>query len=683
MRSFWIVIPIFFLPKIERVGVNKQFFSQISALSTILFPKGWWRADTLSFTLIIHTIFLILRTYLSLVVARVDGLLVRDLVSRDSKKFLRSMGYWFAVAVPATYTNSMIRYLQSKLTIGFRTRMIDHCHALYLGNHLTYYKLLNLDRRIEGPDQYISADIARFCDSLAGLYSSLGKPSLDLLIFNYQLSRSIGFKSSIGIMGIYAITVSLLRKISPAFGRLAAVQTQLEGEYRGAHSRLITNAEEIAFYNGGALEKSILEKAYFKLIKHVNSVYKVRISYNMIEDFVIKYCWSAFGLVFSAIPVFKPQWLKKDVTAPRTEAPSANRTQEFITNKRLMLNLGDAGGRIMYSYKELAELAGYTHRVYTLVSTLHALRKNKYVDPIPLKGASINPDAFTLNSIKGQIVYDHDGIVLDRVPIVTPNPTNPAGGDMLVNDLSFTMERGQHLLVTGPNGVGKTGVARVLRGLWPVFRGTLKRPGPNYLFFVPQKPYLSLGNLREQIIYPHTVEEMVSDGRTDADLMKILHDVYLEYIPGREGGFDTIKEWKDVLSGGEKQRLGMARLFYHCPKFAVLDECTSAVSSDVEGLMYNHAKELGITLMTISHRPSLFKYHDHLLSLSGDSSGGYELTGIASDAERHTTLSREIQMIQDKLRDVQQWKDRLSEIKAELQTGNAPVMTSPLSSPSG
>ncbi|KAI0244035.1 ATP-binding cassette long-chain fatty acid transporter pxa1 [Massospora cicadina] len=674
-----------------RVGVNRQFFAQLSAIAKILFPSGGCRADSLALTLMLHTLFLVLRTYISLVVARVDGRLVRDLVNRDAMRFLRSMGYWFAVAIPATYTNSMIRYLQSKLSIGFRTRLTAHCHALYL-SHNTYYKLLNLDRRIEGPDQYFSSDIARFCESLAGLYSNLGKPLLDLVIFNYQLSQSIGVKGSAGLMGVYVITVSLLRRISPAFGRLAATRTQLEGEFRGAHSRLITNAEEVAFYNGGALEKTILERAYANLITHVNRIYKARISYNLIEDFVIKYCWSAFGLVACAVPVFKPHWLGAKSYPPDGAGAEggrpASRTQEFITNKRLMLSLGDAGGRVMYSYKQLAELAGYTHRVYNLVSTLHALRKDRYVGGGSADPAERRSETFTLNAISGETVYGAEGINLENIPIVSPNPNHPIGGDLLVRDLSFSVEAGQHLLVTGPNGVGKTGIARVLRGLWPVFSkcpgwlspagGTLKRPLDRHLFFIPQKPYLPLGNLRDQIIYPHTSGEMLAHGKSDEDLMRILHDVYLEYIPGREGGFDTVKEWKDVLSGGEKQRVrlkgtadfsSMARLFYHCPKFAVLDECTSAVSSDVEGLMYTHAKELGITLLTISHRPSLLKYHAQLLSLRGDASGGYELAGIASEAERHTTLSREIQALRDKLKDVHQWKRRLEAIRSELQMG--------------
>ncbi|RKP35248.1 P-loop containing nucleoside triphosphate hydrolase protein, partial [Dimargaris cristalligena] len=149
------------------------------------------------------------------------------------------------------------------------------------------------------------------------------------------------------------------------------------------------------------------------------------------------------------------------------------------------------------------------------------------------------------------------------------------------------------------------------------------------LFYVPQKPYLPLGTFRDQIIYPHSHADITARGLTDDDLVNILKVVHLEYLVGREGGWNSIRDWADVLSGGEKQRVAMARLFYHRPQFAILDECTSAVSVDVEGIMYNHAKRVGITLFTVSHRTSLFKYHDFLLRFDGE--GGYSFDPLSVD----------------------------------------------------
>jgi len=114
--------------------------------------------------------------------------------------------------------------------------------------------------------------------------------------------------------------------------------------------------------------------------------------------------------------------------------------------------------------------------------------------------------------------------------------------------------------------------------------------------FLPQRPYLSIGTLRDQVIYPHGEADMRGTAKkSEHDLMEALKAAHLEYLPDREGGWDTRKEWKDVLSGGEKQRMGFARLFYHEPKFAVVDEGTSAVSSDVEGLLYETCKQRGIS----------------------------------------------------------------------------------------
>jgi len=114
---------------------------------------------------------------------------------------------------------------------------------------------------------------------------------------------------------------------------------------------------------------------------------------------------------------------------------------------------------------------------------------------------------------------------------------------------------------------------------------------------------------------------MAKRGVTDKDLMDILAIVELSNMVEREGGWDTVNSWQEVLSGGEKQRIAMARLFYHRPRYAILDECTSAVSMDIEHAMYTHATKLKISLLTVSHRPSLWKYHNLILQYDGQ--GGY------------------------------------------------------------
>jgi ATP-binding cassette, subfamily D (ALD), peroxisomal long-chain fatty acid import protein len=191
-------------------------------------------------------------------------------------------------------------------------------------------------------------------------------------------------------------------------------------------------------------------------------------------------------------------------------------------------------------------------------------------------------------------------------------------GDVMIPEISFEIRPGQHLMIAGPNGCGKSSLFRILGELWPIFGGRVYKPSLDKIFYIPQRPYLPNGTLRDQIIYPQTPEEMRSSGQTEEDLLGILGEVRLAYLVGREGGWDAHSDWNDVLSGGEKQRIAMARLIYHRPEYAILDECTSAVSVDVEGHLYQYMKSIGVTLITVSHRETLWKYHEYLLKFHGD-----------------------------------------------------------------
>lgn len=579
----------------------------------------------------------------------------------------------------------MIKFLQSKVSIAFRTRLTRYIHDLYLNDNLNYYKLTNLDGGIGGADQFITQDLTHFCASAASLYSSLGKPFVDLMVFNYQLYRSLGPLAFAGLMSNYLLTASLLRRMSPPFGKLKAVEGRKEGDFRALHSRLIANAEEVAFYGGANMEKNFLDKEFKSLKKWMEGIYTLKIRYNILEDFILKYSWSAYGYLLSSLPVFLPAWgglggIQELADPAIIGGRERGRMKEFITNKRLMLSLADAGGRMMYSIKDLSELAGYTSRVYTLISTLHRVHADAYFPP-----RGTQPELYSLSDVQGTIHKGFDGVRLENVPIVAPS-IFPHGGEELIDSLSLIVHSGEHLLVSsallpssshltntqisGPNGVGKSAVSRIVSGLWPVYRGLVSRPrstGTDGIMFLPQRPYLSVGTLRDQVIYPDGELEMRNKGRRDIELKHVLEEAKLGYLPDREGGWDTRKEWKDVLSGGEKQRMGIARLLYHEPRYAVIDEGTSAVSSDVEGLLYENCKEKGITLITISTRASLKRYHTFNLSLGGGDDGNeWAFTRIGT-VEEKMGVERELGELRERLEKVKEWENRKLEIDKELE----------------
>ena len=574
----------------------------------------------------------------------------------------------------ASYTNAAIKFLQSKVAIAFRTRLTRYIHDLYLNNNLNYYKLLNLDGGIgQGADQFITNDLTLFTASAASLYSSIGKPLVDLFVFNYQLFRSLGPLALTGLLANYFITATALRRLSPPFGKLKAVEGRKEGDFRALHSRLIANAEEVAFYGGADMEKVFLDKGYKDLKIWMEGIYRLKIRYNMLEDFVLKYSWSAFGYLITSLPVFLPEWGGLDgrsqlPASDASKAASSNRShdrmQQFITNKRLMLSLADAGSRMMYSIKDLSELAGYTSRVYTLISTLHRVHAGQYEPP---RGISSEP--YSLGDILGTLHRGYDGVRFENVPLVAP-AIFPLPGDLLIPSLSFTITPGAHVLISGPNGAGKSSIARVLGGLWPVYRGLVSRPrnsGIDGIMLLPQRPYLASGTLRDQVIYPHSEIDMHDSGRRDPELLQILEDVRLGYLPEREGGWNVWKEWKDVLSGGEKQRMAFARLLYHEPSYAVIDEGTSAVSSDVEGLLYERCKDRGITLLTISTRVSLKRYHEWNLDLGQGEEGDEWVFDRIGTEEEKEGVERELESLRERLAQVEGWRKRRDEINAELE----------------
>jgi len=316
---------------------------------------------------------------------------------------------------------------------------------------------------------------------------------------------------------------------------------------------------------------------------------------NVIMGYLNKYAASSVGMSIVCLPVF--------LSKKYADHSASDIASFYIQCTRIMGGQAEAVLALFDLQKGIGQLAGLTIRVFNLIHRL------EFPEKLNLPTEYENPPQ----------IIESGTLSFKDVSIFKPD------GTLLVKHLNFSVLKGTRVMITGENGCGKSSLFRVLRGLWPLSVGTIFTPPRNSLktfYFLSQANFVPIGTLREILIYPQSVSDMLEEEKTDDHLWEVLRWTQTDLRVGDMiPDMDTVMDWQAVLSPGVKQRMAFARLLYHRPLYAILDECTNNIAPDVEIRLYNKCRELGITVFSISHKLELKNFHDY--ELHYDAKGGY------------------------------------------------------------
>ncbi len=281
-------------------AVDKEFFRRLKILVKIAIPTI--KSKECLYLLLI-TILLVLRTYMSIWLADVNGNVVKAIIDRSLGEFIKRIFVLGLFSIPASAVNSGIEYFHKLISLAIRTKMTHYFNQRYMQS-MFYYKICNLDNRIANPDQRLTDDLNKWSTNVALLYLNFTKPFLDIVLFSRRLSEVVGWEGPALLLWWFFLTGLCMRFISPSFGKLVAVEQKLEGSFRASHASVLNHAEEIAFYDGHQWEKVLVNKRYDLLQKHIRDVIGKRFIMGILDSMLTKYGAVMVGYSVLALPVF-------------------------------------------------------------------------------------------------------------------------------------------------------------------------------------------------------------------------------------------------------------------------------------------------------------------------------------------------------------------------------------------
>ena len=495
-------------------------------------------------------------------------------------------------------------WLQKRLIFRWRTHLTERFQSDWLGNHKHYH--LQLTGEPDNPDQRIADDIYQLADK-------------SIVLFRSFINNIAKFSAFVGVLwglsGVQHFTLwghsftvrGYLVWVALAYSAASTLLAHLvgrklkdlnidrqhrEADYRAALLRVRDHAEQVAFYQGADAEQGRLQQRYRQIRDNWRRLTNC--------EFRQETFWAAYVRISIFIPIVVtlPMYLAKTLTFG-----------DMMQTRTSFARVQDSFGWFTDSYRRLVEWAAVVERLGGFQAALDRVQRqpenacsHSQAVPSPAPAQEREQRA---DGIKGSL---KSPMQPENRPVLMLNQTTvhtPAGG-MMLQAVSLEASAPEWLLLEGRSGIGKSTLLRVLAGLWPYHGGHFDINGS--FLFIPQRPYLPHGSLRDTISYPHPCR------LADDTLRDILQHVGLGSLKNR---LDEAAEWHSRLSGGEQQRLSLARALAARPQILFLDEATNQLDDESAlALMRMLKTELPDTLVVgISHQSGVKVLFDRRITL--------------------------------------------------------------------
>jgi putative ATP-binding cassette transporter len=514
------------------------------------------------------------------------------LQNKDWDTFIWQLGVFSVLAAFFIVSAVYQLYLQQWLQIRWRNWLTQRYLGRWLGQG-THYRMRLKGDQADNPDQRIADDVREFVDStlsigIALLGSVVTLVSFVVILWNLSSATPLMIgQKSFEIPGylvwaalIYAILGTwVTHLVGRPLIKLDFDQQRYEADFRFALVRLRENAEEVALLAGEESEGARLRDRFGSVIRNWYEIMRRRKRLTFLTA-----GYSQVAIIFPFV-VVSPVYFFGSMTL---------------------------GGlmQIASAFGQVQSALSFFVTAYTAIANWKAVLNR-------LTGfeASI-AWAQSLDRTAPRLEFLTDGgnaLLVDDLAVELPN------GEEIVRLAEFSIEPGERVLVTGPSGAGKTTLFRALGGVWPFGSGSMRVPPGASVLVLPQRSYMPLGTLRGALAYP---------GAPDAFTPEAIDDVLKAVGLGslREQ-LDETAYWADKLSGGEQQRVSIARALLQKPQWLFLDEATGALDEESEAALYRLLIERlpGTAIVSIGHRASLARFHRRFFELKPDEGGRHHL----------------------------------------------------------